>query len=236
MLKEFIDRIIDLAPVDRFSVGGREYTSQGAHAIMEPLPDALPFNTLSGFADFAKGHDREGVFVHVVNHGEVHLVAMEINDWMKRGCWAKASMMAHPDAFKFGQFRSPEDFVIGLRSQFVQNIDAETVLKVVGNISSESALQVEDDGVSQSVSQRGGVVLKSRAGLPNSVNLAPFRTFREVTQPESEFFLRAQKGGRDGEMPQLALFEADGSAWKLHAMSNIAAFLRTRLEGYTVLA
>jgi hypothetical protein len=54
------------------------------------------------------------------------------------------------------------------------------------------------------------------------VRLAPWRTFREVAQPVSSFLFRVQKAG---DLPQFALFEADGSAWKLEAVANIARML-----------
>lgn len=49
-------------------------------------------------------------------------------------------------------------------------------------------------------------------------------TFAEVAQPESEFVLRLKEGNRVG------LFEADGGAWELNAMANIANYLEHELE------
>jgi hypothetical protein len=56
------------------------------------------------------------------------------------------------------------------------------------------------------------------------VVLAPYRTFVEVTQPESDFVFRMQNG------PRCALFEADGGAWKLTAMRHIKEYLQAALE------
>jgi len=55
------------------------------------------------------------------------------------------------------------------------------------------------------------------------VKLKPYRTFNEVEQPESEFLLRLSDGA------QVALYEADGGAWKLTARRNIADYLRKQL-------
>ena len=55
------------------------------------------------------------------------------------------------------------------------------------------------------------------------LTLCPFRTFREVVQPESEFILRLDDKGRVG------LFEADGGRWKMEAKANIAAYFEDAL-------
>ena len=48
--------------------------------------------------------------------------------------------------------------------------------------------------------------------------LAPFRTFIEVEQPESEFLFRLS------DRTTFTLDEADGGAWKIKAKANIRAF------------
>lgn len=53
--------------------------------------------------------------------------------------------------------------------------------------------------------------------------LKPYRTFNEVDQPESEFLLRLSEGGG------VALYEADGGAWKLQARRNVAEYLKNAL-------
>lgn len=56
--------------------------------------------------------------------------------------------------------------------------------------------------------------------------LQPFRTFREVPQPESDFILRLDENWRVG------LFEADGGIWKMEAKDNIKAYLEEYLKEY----
>lgn len=71
--------------------------------------------------------------------------------------------------------------------------------------------------------------------MPNPVYLAPYRTFREVTQPLSPFVLR-MKQGREGGLPTVALFEADGGKWKLDAIAFIRDFLREKIETVPIIA
>ena len=80
-----------------------------------------------------------------------------------------------------------------------------------------------------------GIARVEDVPVPNPVELMPYRTFREVTQPTSTFILRL-KPGRDGALPTCALFEADGGAWKLRAIQSIAAYLTENTEGITIIA
>jgi hypothetical protein len=91
-----------------------------------------------------------------------------------------------------------------------------------------------DDTVGQEVKTARGVVMSERTKVPNPVLLAPYRTFREVTQPESLFVLRLRSG--DGDKPRCALFEADGGTWKLEAIQNVATWLRAAITSVRVVA
>jgi len=66
------------------------------------------------------------------------------------------------------------------------------------------------------------------------VKLSPFRTFREIEQPESEFLLRIRLDAN--ENPTVALFEADGSAWSIKAMENIVEYVKKLVTGIEVIA
>ena len=90
-------------------------------------------------------------------------------------------------------------------------------------------MQVADDGVSQKVTVNAGVVKAADVIVRNPVTLVPFRTFREVEQPESPFVLRVD------ENANAALFTGDGSAWKLEAVARVGEYLRKNLEGTNVI-
>jgi hypothetical protein len=77
------------------------------------------------------------------------------------------------------------------------------------------------------------VHLQKELVLQNPFKLKPFRTFREVDQPESPFIFRVHQQAE--EMPKCALYEADGGAWKLQAMKNIGDYLKEKLPDTVVL-
>lgn len=205
------------------------------------LAKAVEVSTLTGFVDFAKDHGRdedEGLTVHVVDPTEVRLLGeleSEEEDFRRQTyCVASIKGLAGAGAVMFGQFTDAEVFFINLQSQFVKIGHREELLKLISGIKESTVRENTDDGVSQSVVARKGVALVAEQRVPNPVTLAPYRTFREIEQPESDFILRMQSGG--GDKPRMALFEADGGAWKLEAIKRIAAFLRAQLLDWTVVA
>lgn len=56
------------------------------------------------------------------------------------------------------------------------------------------------------------------------IKLSPYRTFREIEQPESLFLLRMKR--ERGGVPYVALFEADGGQWKHDAITKIKMYFK----------
>jgi len=208
----------------------------------EYLPASLNINTLSGIAEYINnGVDKEvvadGWMIHVVDPVTVTVVSGLFGRAEQRREYLRASAQAvlNDANFRFGEFYDCETFNIKLQSVFVENDDRERVLRLVGNIKEENVRQTSDDGVTQSVTARAGIARVEDVPVPNPVDLMPYRTFREVTQPSSQFVLRLRQG-REGVMPSCALFEADGGGWKLRAIQSIATYLREHMETITIIA
>lgn len=226
MIKEALQYIIGLGTVERHEIGTQEFSSQKLHLITEDTPNALQVRSLSGLVEYLKSEfDRDllsaSKMVHVVSPTEVTAFSSFNRDY-QRNEYMKANAML--PSFQFDRFHNAEDFNIKLQSGFVRNEDRDIMLKVVGNIKEEAVSSVSDDGISQAVVAKTGVASVGNVLVPNPVVLAPYRTFVEVSQPESEFIFRMQKG------PSCALFEADGGAWKLEAMRNIKCYLEEALQ------
>ena len=115
--------------------------------------------------------------------------------------------------------------MIALKSKFVQTPELLELVKLLGSITEQNSAQVSDDGFSQNVVVRKGIALKDNRTINPIVKLKPYRTFAEIDQPESEFLLRLSDGAN------VALYEADGGAWKLEARKRIADYLREALSG-----
>ncbi|GGA31910.1 hypothetical protein [Psychrobacillus lasiicapitis] len=223
MLKEFTQYVLDLVRPELVETGGNTYSTRSLNRLnVEHDVNSINVRSLSGLVDYVKSnfdHERP-VMIHVESPTKVN-VFDALNDVNDRRTYVKAGALL--PSITFEQFVDREKFQIMLQACFVANPDKEQVLKVVSAIIEENSVQTQDDGVTQRVTAKTGVATVGNVNVPNPVTLKPFRTFAEVSQPESEFVLRLKEGGRVG------LFEADGGAWELNAMANIATYLEEAL-------
>lgn len=234
-----IERLTNQAIGRTVTVDGREYSTVKLHDPRkpEPEPKTLVVATLQSFADYIlggidgdyfKGDPDRGVFVHVASPTDVHLRTGLFGEHVQRTCVMTARAIV-PN-MRFEQFTDPESFNIWLQALFADSEDRDRVLSLVGNIQTDAVQTVSDDGVSQQVTAKRGVNRKANVEVPNPVVLRPYRTFREVEQPQSEFVLRMRGGSAEkNTLPSCALFEADGGLWELTAIQSIKAWLVERL-------
>lgn len=181
--------------------------------------------------------DPEEWLLHVVDEERVDLIALKYDtEFGRRRTLAKATP-PEVDAFEFGHYYQPDEFVIKLHANFQETEDRDYVLQIASNITAERVTTSQDDGISQTVGIKQGIAghLQTSKVLRNRVTLRPFRTFVEVEQPQSEFLFRA-KQDRENTMPTLALYEADGGKWRLEAIENIATFLKNAATGVQVIS
>lgn len=196
-----------------------------------PTPDALKVYSLGALRDYLK-NNRDGLpldklVVHVVSPQIVRLLGPIQERARNREAYVEATATNLTDNF-LGTFMAHETFIVGLQTRFIVDENCRAVLKLIGNIKSEKVATSADDGYTQTVSAKAGVVLQTEASVPNPVGLTPFRTFREVRQPSSLFVLRA-KQGHAGGLPEVGLFEADGGAWRLDAVEAVYGWLKHEL-------
>jgi len=226
------------------TVGDTEFVSRPVYEPpKEPVPATLKLNTLTGLVEYVNNgadgvkEDEIGLMVHVVNERQVDVLSGTFGRAEQRCVYASstADAVLSKSDFRFGEFYDCESFVIKLLSLFEDFDGRAAVLKIVGNIKEENVRQTGDDGVTQTVTAKSGIARVEDVSVPNPVFLAPFRTFREVTQPLSPFVLR-MKQGREGGLPTVALFEADGGKWKLDAIAFIKEYLTGKIEAVPIIA
>ncbi|MFZ0578206.1 MAG: hypothetical protein WAM41_11950 [Psychrobacillus psychrotolerans] len=224
MLKEFVSYLLELKRPETIEAAGKVYSTNQLYRLdKEQEVSAINVRSLSGLVDYVKSnfdHERS-LMILVKSPTEVN-VFDALNDINDRRTYIKAGALL--PTITFERFIDREEFQIMLQACFVQNEYKSTVLKVISSIVEDSGVTTVDDGISQRVTAKTGVATVENINIPNPVTLKPFRTFAEVSQPESEFVLRLKEGGRVG------LFEADGGAWELNAMANIAEYLEEALS------
>lgn len=230
MLKEALQYLVGLGAPTITAQGDLNYTDRTLTLIAPPLEATASVATLTGFADIVaalKMRTPADCFLLVQSPTQVGCFSIAGDAFGRRQQWVIA---AHDgQLFKFGTFMSPEEFAIGLRSKFVVSDsvadDLDYVLKMAANVGAGAVATAEDDGMSQKVTVTRGIALKGTETLKPIVMLTPWATFPEVVQPTRRFVFRA-RGNGDGQVPSLALFEADGGQWKIDAANAVAAWLQ----------
>ena len=242
MIKEAIDKILELAKIETFAKGDQSYAKQKLVEITPPgfvSPEVLTLNTLSGMVDYLQSLDEEmqqKVFLQVNDFNSVSLLGLlQPENSNKRFTYARSQLAV--SQFNFSQPTQPawydlENFVIALQSQFVQTNKIDELISHLSHLANETVVDVKDDSFSQSYQIKTGITTKSQVVVTNPITLRPHRTFSEIEQPASTCIFRLKsKGGM-----QCALFISDGGAWKLDAINNIKNWLKKQLPDITIIA
>lgn len=213
-----------------------------APAFPGPKATALQVSTLGALRDYLKANrdslDLSKLMVHVETPNRVAVGSVLREPARDREVYITATAKDMTVGF-VDKFHSTDEFNIGLMVRFLPPVgpndvtnQRDALIQVVSSVRTEQSAEATDNGMSQSLQARAGVVMKSHQDLPNPVTLTPFRTFRDILQPSSPFVLRAQ--AKEGQLPTLCLFEADGGTWQLTAMERIKDWLTTELAALNV--
>lgn len=228
------NRVIELD----LGAGAKKFDAQSLMRIYDdPRPSTLVVSSLSAIAEYVKngleGIDVSKLFARIVSPTKVELFEAFSGEEKKRTCYMVAELANDVTPFRFGNFLDTESFVISLMSLFEETDDLEKVLSVASSLVSEAKVAKTDDKATTKTQANQGVINTSGVEIPKVVNLEPFRTFRQVAQPISSFIFRYRS---EGDEIGLALFEADGGAWKHEAMENIAKYFGEQVPELKVIA
>lgn len=236
MFQELIDAIQQGVKGLPVTIGGKEYSTRPVFDPPEPrLATALKTHTLQSLVDYLdNGIDAasEGVPFILIESPYQVLLALHLDGTNRREC--RVAVIYKPADFKFGEKYDQATFITLLRSQFVPSEGRERVQRFVGSLTDESSLKLEDDGVVQRTVAKTGIATYSNIETGTPIVLAPFRTFPEIEQPESEFIVRLHR--REGAVPAISLHEADNNAWKLESINRIAEWFKKQGVKVPILA
>ena len=226
MLKEAINRIVELAAPTTVEIEGAVYSNQELVHIQDkkPMPKCIDLTGLDSICKMVRNESEHvglQIFIQVKDYKSVS-VFTELDEDEDRLYLYRCT--ADTPAITTERFMTYEKAVIELRSLYIPNNGTEYLLKLLSSISNESKVTSSDNGVTQQVEAKSGIALSSMVKVEPRVTLQPFRTFIEVAQPASEFLLRINERG------EIGFFPADGGVWKLEATRNVAAYFEEKLN------
>lgn len=226
MLKNFVNRLVELAAPTTYQIDGHTYASTELERIDPPkyMPKAIDVTGLDSICKLVRNEVKavgRKIFVQIQAYNKV-CVFSTYDEQYERSYLYRCN--ADTPAVTMGRFMTYENAVIEIRSLYIPNDDTKYLLSLLSSISNESKVTSTDNGVTQKVEARSGIALSQMVEIKPRVALRPFRTFIEVEQPESEFLLRIDQNGCIG------LFQADGGVWKLEATRNVADYFEMELQ------
>ncbi len=239
-----VNRIAELGAAEAgaapriIAIGGETYSTLKLDRVTPreewQLPEVktISLHTLTGLVAYIKsGLDPLAGFIHVASETSVSIVGKVFGYKKQREVFA--SVEFHEESHGFGEWATIEDALVGLRTRCVPTTDSAALVKCLGNVTDGLVKTLTDDGFAQQVTVKAGATMVGASEVKSPVMLKPFRTFREVDQPQSEFVVRLQGGG-SGRFPEVAVFEADGGAWRNEAIQKIVKYLGDALPEWTV--
>lgn len=229
MIKEAIDRILDLRDETTMEIDDRVYIKAGYTPVKDPVAAVLHLHTLTGIRDYISNgidKDHDPTIIHIVEYNQVDLITGLIGEWKQRE--TRLTATSHEHANVNGRWRSVEDFIIMLHAEFVENEGANYLKRITAGIVDSASNQIKDNGITQTATVKSGISLVEETEIKNPITLKPYRTFPEIEQPEISFVFRIRKGTHG---PECALFESDGGKWKSDTIQTIKAWLKNELDG-----
>jgi hypothetical protein len=214
---------------------GRDANGNIKPIFYEPRPDKIDLHTLTGLVDYIKANvDDLELRAHIIvveNPGEVSLYSAVAGRDRMRDLVAVATLDKGLRSYQFGQYQQVEEFIISLNSLFEESEDREKVVRYVSKVHGGTAFSLADDGVTQVAEVSKGIsgALTAKETAPKIVNLKPYRTFRDIEQPASEFLMRLKLIDTDDHIVGVCLYEADGGRWRNTAVKTIKEFLNKEL-------
>ena len=187
----------------------------------------LTVSTLTALVDYIKGCTeelRDKMIIQIKSPSEITLISGLDEERNREKLITVEADLPH---FKANRWVTQDKFILELQSMFVKTSDLEAKKKVARNIEAKTTANYGDDGVTQKTTIQQGVASRADVIVPNPVSLIPYRTFLEITQPESSFVFRID--GSDN-MPEFTLIEADGGLWVNQAKAEIKKYLEKNLK------
>ncbi|GHS85587.1 hypothetical protein AGMMS49957_01970 [Synergistales bacterium] len=233
MLREAIEKIVELAKVDVIEVEGNSFiAAKDGSGVQQIRPDTefpktLNLYSLDALVQMVKTEAPTAFtgpfYINAQGHDDVICYTQPLDVLRKRrGELYTVKAKDIPGWEENVQF-SFEEALIAIRTRFQQTPDSDYLLKLLSDITNGAKITFTDNGIASTVVSQKGIALQENAVIRPIVRLKPYRTFQEVDKPESEFHIRVSERG-------IKFVEADGGMWKLTARRTVADYLAQKLD------
>lgn len=231
MIAEAIDRILSLHKPRTVEFNGELYTTETLRMVTPKMlhPAPLSLSTLDSLIYYLETNPDNWpmteLFLSILSPDRVMLYGTVGGD-LSRHEIAKIEI-ENNEPFDMHKFHPADEMVVMLLTRFAPGGDRELLLELIGNMVSEQSVNVADDGITPVVTVRQGISLKDSRKIPIPCMLRPWKTFRELEQPEIPYIVRLEKMG--GGIA-IRLVDASGNAWVPESIRKVRDYLREKLS------
>lgn len=228
MLKEGIEKIISMAiPGEVIEAEDQKFWAKGeVFKLINPKDvKTLSVRNLDALFDYIQLPEVKDYkpFVFISDHQRVVLKTL-----LDKSKDRENLFEIFYDSFNFesNRYHPLEDFLVRVQSNFVNDLNLIELMKFLSGIADVSEMQVDDNGVTQTVKVKTGIVKVGETSIKNPVVLSPCITFSQIDQPAINYILRLKKNG--GEI-LVALFDETSPAWKVSTIQKIKEYIQMNL-------
>jgi len=243
MENNIVKNILDIAPANVHDLDGVKYTDKQLYKLpylskASKNPSLLSLSTISGMLELLKKEtkqitvDHKTIFVIVVSPHEINVtttfrpndIEVDKNTFLPYGERPSLYIIRYKlPQISLNAFMPSDKAIIQLNALFEKTEERDELLAAISSIDRTDDNCIEDNGVSQTVTAKSGIALKSRAPFKPIWKLKPYRSFIEAPLAETPFLIRIN------ESFQIGLFECDGGKWENDAKSNIVKHIEDKL-------
>lgn len=241
MDSEIVKKVVDLnEKTMTIEVDGKTFARADFHQIKysKPRPAHIEGSTLTSLVEYIQANREQinlgGLMVHVHDHANVSLIERFTDEDAKRTTFFRSVLDKSLPVFNFDQYMPVEEFIIKSRALMMPCDDLDAIIAIVSRVVAQDELQTQDNGLAQTVQVKKGISGAMSQGVETKgmYELRPYRTFRELQQPSSRFILRLK--AVEGALPHVALFDAEGGAWRYAAMLAVKDWIDEKLVGIDI--
>jgi len=245
--KEAIEQLqTSAAKIEQIEVDGLKYIATPNHMVLKKIapmtPDPLRVSSLQGVVEYLRqagpasiigvGETDGRLMVHIPSYNEVRIISGLNSVHQNRRCYVTAEV---PDnCFNFNRFMPVEEFIISAMANFVAALQFKEVLTFVSSLQADEQDKTEDDGISQRVLVKKSVTTVGSAVVPNPVELQPYVTFPDISQPTQTYIFRVRK--EKGQPIACALFRVAARTWEVTTVYEIRNYFQTHAPDVIVIS
>jgi hypothetical protein len=230
-LVPFVNKIQEDMKPETIVIAGKTYSTKELKLITNPLPSDLHVYSLNSLIDYVKMNvdklELKGCIIIISGFDDVSIYGC-LDEYQARPHFLHSKVDVY---HRFNEYLPAEDMIIYLQSAFEQS---DILVKMLGVCSGSKDLretELKDNGVSQEVKVKAGIVLAEVETIPNPVLIKPYMTFPEMDQPELRFVFRAKILNNQ---IHYALFKVSNNFWEYELIAKMKDYLKDKLSGIDI--